>query len=249
MAVSKTRVNNAGKLLRELLFTETPAIPPFADFEAAIAAIQEFRSLHAGPLQRVAVNLRYYVQQNSMSRPIVVGQRLKRFPTIIDKLRREPGMNLSRMHDIGGCRAVVTTEDEVRAIAAHLQRRWAGGGPSAARIVREYDYIAKPKEESGYRAIHLVVEKESRLIEVQLRTRQQHAWAELIESVDRRTTGLGLKGGDAPADVTEYYRLGAELLAVTERGELLDQASLLRFRELHEKVRPTVTRNSRSNGS
>lgn len=250
MTVSKTRVNKAGDLLRALFLERD--VPPVADFEAALTAVTEFRSLHAGPLQRVAVNLRYYVEKHTDARPITVGQRLKRLPTIIDKLRREPSMDLARMHDIGGCRAVVATEDEARAIASHLQRRWTSSapGPGRARVVREYDYIAKPKRDSGYRAIHLVIEKEGRLIEVQLRTSLQHAWAELIESVDRRTRGFSLKGGDAPADLTEYYRIGAELLALNEHGETPDDALLLRFQALHEKVQPRMTtKNASADGS
>jgi ppGpp synthetase/RelA/SpoT-type nucleotidyltranferase len=58
-------------------------------------------------------------------------------------------MQLARMHDIGGCRAVVASEEEIRAIATHLRRRWA--------IHREYDYMVNPKPHSGYRAYHLDV--------------------------------------------------------------------------------------------
>ena len=46
---------------------------------------------------------------------IEVSRRYKHIPTIIDKLRREPGMNLGRMADIGGCRAVLRDLDEVSA--------------------------------------------------------------------------------------------------------------------------------------
>jgi len=35
---------------------------------------------------------------------VEVTQRLKRVPTIVDKLRREPTMQLASMQDIGGCR-------------------------------------------------------------------------------------------------------------------------------------------------
>jgi putative GTP pyrophosphokinase len=251
VAISKTAVNRAGTLVRDAIWKEEGRPPPDpAVFEQALLTIVEFRRLHAGPLQRVAVNLRYYVEKHTSSRPITVGQRLKRLPTIVDKMHREPEMKLSRMHDVGGCRAVVATEAEVRAIAGHLRRRWVGSwGGTGARIVREYDYISDPKPDSGYRAIHLVVEKEGRLIEVQLRTLRQHAWAELIELVDRRNPAFNLKGGRAPADLTEYYRLGADLLAAGDRGESPAPEKLLRFRELHEKVSPYTSANPPSNGS
>ncbi len=148
--------------------------------------------------------------------------------TIVDKLQRHPRMQLARMHDIGGCRAVVASEDEILDIATHLRRRWS--------VVRDYDYTASPKPHSGYRAFHLVVEKDGYLIEVQLRTHVQHRWAELIEVVDRRNPGIDLKGGSAPAELVEYYRLGSELLAAEERGELADSDVVDRFRRLHQEV-------------
>lgn len=223
---SKTKVNAAGETIRAYLEGDETVITREA--LQALDLVQEFRAEHAGPLRLVAANLRYYVNKHSSSRPIIVGQRLKRLATIVDKLRREPLMKLARMHDIGGCRAVVASEEEVRAIATHLRRRW--------RVVRDYDYMKNPKAHSGYRAYHLVVLKNERLIEVQLRTHVQHRWAELIEVVDRRNPGIDLKGGSAPIDLVEYYRLGSELLAADERGERADQEMIERFRQLHHEV-------------
>jgi len=221
---SNRKVNAAGNHIRRYLLGEE-------DTEISLEAleiIRAFRATHATPLQRVAVNLRYYVDQHSTGRPIVVGQRLKRLTTIADKLCRQPKMQLARMHDIGGCRAVLSSEAEIREIVTHLRRRWD--------CVRVYDYIALPKPHSGYRAYHLVVAKDGRLIEVQLRTATQHRWAELIEIVDRRNPGIDLKGGSAPANLVEYYRIGSELLAADERGEPAESAKVARFRELHEQV-------------
>lgn len=223
---SKRQVNVAGEHIRDYLggaqaVTETEALE-------AVDLVRLHRAGHATPLRRVAANLRYYVDQHSSGRPIVVGQRLKRVATIVDKLQRQPRMQLARMHDIGGCRAVVGTEDEILDIATHLRRRWT--------VVRDYNYMAAPKPHSGYRAFHLVVEKNDYLIEVQLRTHVQHRWAELIEVVDRRNPDFDLKGGSAPAELVEYYRLGSELLAAEERGEQADSDVVERFRRLHGEV-------------
>jgi predicted nucleic acid-binding Zn ribbon protein len=49
-----------------------------------------------------------------------ISQRLKRIPTILDKLHREPGMNLGRMEDIGGCRAVLRDLDEVYRVLGRI---------------------------------------------------------------------------------------------------------------------------------
>jgi putative GTP pyrophosphokinase len=127
---SNSQVNAAGEEVRRFLQDQEADIP----FDA-LDIIRAFRAQHAQPLQRVAANLRYYVEHHSTGRPIVVGQRLKRMTTVADKLCRQPKMGLARMHDIGGCRAVVNTEAEIRAIVTHVRRRW--------EVVRGYDYIAE----------------------------------------------------------------------------------------------------------
>lgn len=168
--------------------------------------------------------------------PVRVGQRLKRVPTIIDKLTRFPNMALAQMHDVGGCRAVVEDESTLRTIAQRL--REAPGW----NVTREYDYISCPKED-GYRALHLIERRHGCQIEVQLRTVMQHAWAELIESYDRsRALGGELKTGRGPDALRDYYRLGAELMATRERNEEPSEAMLKRFRELSEKVGPSSER-------
>lgn len=44
---------------------------------------------------------------------IVVAERLKRLDSIINKLKREPNMSLWTMQDLGGCRFIVPTVNEV----------------------------------------------------------------------------------------------------------------------------------------
>jgi putative GTP pyrophosphokinase len=203
-----------------------------------LLVVDNFRTCHAGPLKKVAAGVRYYVERHSSvkvgGRP-VVAQRLKRMRTIADKLLREPDMRLSQMHDIGGCRALFGSVEEMRATIEHLQKqkRWD--------IRRIRDYVEDPKPRSGYRAIHVIARKEDLLIECQLRTVSQHAWAELIERTDR-STGIGLKADRAPDGVTEYYRLGADLLARADEDAPRDQATLKRFQELHAQVQRQLGR-------
>lgn len=59
-------------------------------------------------------------------------------------------MRLTQMQDIGGCRVVLDSLDEVAAL------RDADSRSQAEHIFVEYcDYIARPKL-SGYRGVHLV---------------------------------------------------------------------------------------------
>lgn len=68
-------------------------------------------------------------------------------------------------------------------------------------IVEEYDYLEVPRP-SGYRAYHLIVHhgEQGRLVEVQLRSQLQHAWAVAVVSLGR-IRGRGNLTGSAPKNV------------------------------------------------
>jgi ppGpp synthetase/RelA/SpoT-type nucleotidyltranferase len=82
----------------------------------------------------------------------IVAQRLKRRPTIIDKLKREPTMQLDTMHDIAGCRIIFDRENSLRNFRTSLQKSKANHKRRGKGDDR-YDYIKSPKD-SGYRGIH-----------------------------------------------------------------------------------------------
>ena len=91
--------------------------------------------------------------------------------------------------------------------------------------IREYDYIQEPRD-TGYRSIHLVYEyftenkaKEpynGLLIEVQLRSRLQHAWATAVEAIDI-FTGQGLKGSEGDERWLRFFALMGSAMALRER--------------------------------
>jgi hypothetical protein len=104
---SKSEVNRAGQIFAEQVRTAAEGKRNVGDSRAelmeVIATIDWWRSEYAKPLSRVGANLRYYAAVEGKP---VVAQRLKKLPTMIGKLFREPGMKLARMEDIGGVRAV-----------------------------------------------------------------------------------------------------------------------------------------------
>lgn len=157
-----------------------------------------------------------------------VSQRLKRIPTIIDKLRREPKMRLGRMADIGGCRAVLRDLEEVELVKA----RYA----TDKVTMRTKDYVAEPKPD-GYRAVHVIVRYRERLIEVQLRTRVQHEWAYTVESVTSRY-GLAIKSGGGPPPVRDWLAAVSEAMALEEHGEIVDSELLRRVYTLRQMAEP-----------
>lgn len=156
---------------------------------------------------------------------VIVAQRLKRRPTIIDKLSRFPEMNLSRMHDIAGCRLIFPNIAELQAFRSELnagrfdhKRRNEGDG--------RWDYLDNPKED-GYRGIHdafkYEVEPKDRrmktaqpwngmLIEIQYRTFIQHAWSTAVE-VAGLVTVNNPKFGRGRQEVKDFFRVSSEMLA------------------------------------
>ena len=116
-------------------------------------------------------------------------------------------MQLTTMQDIGGCRAMVGSLDEVRRVV----RRWRN---TTGRVVREFDYIGRPKV-SGYRGVHLIVEYDGFQIEVQIRTLMQHYWATAVEKVGS-STDHDLKSGVGPPETLRMFKLLGDFLAAVE---------------------------------
>ena len=153
-----------------------------ADAREALSVLNNWRAAHSFPLNTLQNGLR--TRAATVCDTAIVSQRLKRTPSTIAKLRRFPGMKFSRMQDIGGCRAAVDSVEEVEALRqAHLDSRMKH------RLVSQKNYIGNPKP-SGYRGVHLVYRYRSDrndtynglLIEVQLRSKLQHAWATAVET-------------------------------------------------------------------
>jgi putative GTP pyrophosphokinase len=204
LAYSRNRVKQAGKALRG--HYAHAAQLDTNQLREAVAILDHWRACHSYPLQKATMGLRSRVGTARCQDPRV-SQRLKRRPTIIDKLLREPVMQLTTMQDIGGCRGVLASTAEVRAV----QRLWT---KTSHRVDRVYDYMTHPKP-SGYRGVHLVVHYDGFPVEVQLRTRLQHAWGIGIERVGPRI-GADLKGGEGPAEILHLFRVFGDLLAGSE---------------------------------
>ena len=116
-----------------------------------------------------------------------VGQRLKRMLTIQDKLLRYPAMKLSTMQDIAGVRAILTNVSQ----AEKLAKEYRTSKNLSHELVDERDYIAFPRDEDGYRSIHLIYKYKNKRnpdydglrVELQIRSRLQHIWATAVETM------------------------------------------------------------------
>ena len=131
------------------------------------------------------------------------------------------------MEDIGGCRVVLPSVDDVYAVLGRIRHNWGEN----ARIS---DYIAEPKSD-GYRGIHIVHKRGRRLVEVQLRTPGQHEWAQAIEIFSPRL-GFNLKDGAGPADLREYFKAASARISRQEAGQDPDPPAEEAFATLRQRV-------------
>jgi putative GTP pyrophosphokinase len=229
MSVSRTQVDRAGILLRNWWRTPTggeeEAEFDEADLSEAVGIVSEYRTGFQGPLKKVTVGLRQFVERESSE--IVVGQRLKRTPQILHKLSRFGSMRLTQMEDIAGCRAILPGgASEAGGVLRRIRRNWD--------IVGIDDYIASPKS-TGYRAIHVVVRRDGHPVEIQIRTPGQHEWAEGVERLAART-GFPLKDGEGPPELLTYLELVGWAISVEERGEDLDEGFTQALLQLKDRV-------------
>jgi ppGpp synthetase/RelA/SpoT-type nucleotidyltranferase len=114
------------------------------------------------------------------------GRPAKSTTSIIDKLQRE-SIRLSQMQDIAGCRLTARDIDEQNYIVAQLTRLF-----DKTIVV---DRREQPSH--GYRAVHVIVDSDGKLIEIQVRTQLQHLRAELSEKLsDVVDNSIKYGGGD-----------------------------------------------------
>ena len=100
---TRNQIINAGKIIRKEDSSEE-------EKKHAIEVIDNWREAHAFPLHVIYMHLRRMAKIDSS---VIVAERLKRLESITHKLKREQSMNLWTMQDLGGCRVIVNTVDDV----------------------------------------------------------------------------------------------------------------------------------------
>ena len=224
---TKRQINDAGDIIRDLYAPEDSK-------KDALNVIDNWRAAHAYPMHVFYMNLR---RKAGSRNNILVAERLKRLDSIIGKLQIQSGMKLYRMQDLGGCRMIVPTVDEVYKFGHEFQ---------TSRIRHELkkvdDYIKSPKK-SGYRSLHLIYQFKSdtpgkeiynqypMLIELQFRTHLQHIWATAVETMGL-FTNQALKSGQGDESIKRFFVVVSSLFALKENcpvapGTVADEVELI----------------------
>jgi putative GTP pyrophosphokinase len=212
---SKNKINKAGKILAKR------KIDDVKELIGAIDLVGRWRACHMYPINTFRSTLSRKLKDNKEA---IVAQRLKRMPTIIDKLRRYPNMQLSTMQDIGGVRAVVGTLEDVYKLAKEYQDKTR----FKHILVNEKDYIRNPRDEDGYRSLHLIYKYQNKqapqynnlLVELQIRTRLQHTWATAVETMGT-ILGQALKSRQGNREWINFFAVTSSAFAYLEKSTLV----------------------------
>ena len=230
---SKKDVLDAGRVLVQVDCDEDKML-------RALEIVNNWRSSHSFPLNTFQTNLR--LTARNIDDNVIVAQRIKRLSSIREKLRRYPQMTLPQMQDIGGCRAIVRTLDKVM-----MLRKAYRNSKVKHTIQKENNYISHPKE-SGYRGIHLVwsyhSDRKSTFnglrIEMQLRTKNQHAWATAVETAGTFMQ-QSLKSSRGERDWLRFFALMGSVIAEKEKSPYVPNTPT-KYAELIGDVRDLATR-------
>ena len=223
-------LKNAAKVLRT-------ADSSAEERRRALIPINEWRASCAYPLTVFNNTLR--TKLNKLNIKGLVAQRLKRMPTIIDKLERQPTMQIKTMGDIAGLRVIVPSVQAVEEIYESYKK-----SRFQHRLIKTYDYIKTPKPKTGYRGMHLIYQykhekREDALgqrIEIQIRTDLQHHWATAVEVATTMLDGQRLKFEEGSNEWLSFFALASSLFAIEEGKPLREDHRMFSREEIIRRI-------------
>lgn len=206
---SRNQVNHAGRIF----ISDNPSVKEITE---ATKILTNWRACHGYPINTFQATLRNKLKH--IDEKAIVAQRLKRSPSIIAKLTRFSTMQLAQMQDIGGLRSVVASLTNVKKLEQEYRE-----SQFKHELVKSKDYIAHPKAD-GYRSIHLVFRYKNPLataydgllIELQIRTKLQHAWATAVETMGT-FLGQALKSSQGEKKWLRFFEIAGAAFAYVEK--------------------------------
>jgi ppGpp synthetase/RelA/SpoT-type nucleotidyltranferase len=236
---SKKHVDFVGDFLANRVKLQENSI----EEQNAFNTFNNWRLSHAYPMHIIMKNIKRMALNISSSAICV--QRLKRVRSIIIKLMRFPKMKLSRIEDVGGCRIVMPDVELARKLAEY----YISKNKRHKRIKsREKNYINLPKAD-GYRSIHLVYGYYSRnkvgkifndkLVEIQIRSQLQHAWATALETNDL-FNHQRIKFGQGDPKWKYFFKLVSSAFAMIEKSPLVEGTPTNK-KELYNEIKKIET--------
>lgn len=188
--ISKTKIDRFGDRLRKGNVTDDD-----------LRLLDEYRRSFGNAYDSVVGTIRQQLKLEPTGRPA------KSTTSIAEKLRRE-SIRLTQIQDIAGCRLVVSDIAEQERVKSAL----VGIFPGCVMVDR------RQRPSHGYRAVHVIAAAEDNVVEIQLRTALQQAWAELSEKLsDLIDPAIKYGGGDN--DLRDLLSETSLTVAVQEANE------------------------------
>lgn len=222
---SKSAIKRAGRAISD--GTPTPE-----DYEL----VDLWRAAHGYVINTFQAWIKNHIKRKGYE--VEFAQRLKRRNTVVDKLRRRDDSgqpliaDVSSMHDFAGCRMIFNNIEELNDFRAYMHSQTIV--KNVKHVLRyppeKYNYIEHPKS-TGYRGIHDVYRHLPRgsereegkkpwdnlLVEIQYRTRAQHAWATAVEISDL-VDGERTKFEMNESKRGRFFAIASELIARDHEG-------------------------------
>lgn len=222
---SKSAVRRAGQAISSGTASEE-------DFQL----VDQWRASHGYVINTFQAWLKGHIGKQKFY--VEFAQRLKRRNTVIDKLKRKDPegtpliSDVAGMHDFAGCRMIFNDIDQL-----HKFRNYMHSSHTTRNVEHKlrhdpekYNYIECPKF-TGYRGIHDVYRHYPRgsvrsqnkkpwdglLVEIQYRTRAQHAWAtavEISDLLDGERTKFELNSSERG----RFFAIASEIIARRHEG-------------------------------
>lgn len=191
---SKNQIRKLGSRLRNA------EIPFEQDVSAYIAWSQGFRAA----LDEVEGTVKTRIGDLAQERGYEFSARIKQISSARAKLIRQR-TSLSDLEDIAGCRVIVPALVDVEHVALECAK---------LDVTRTRDY--RDRDRNGYRAVHLTLRaSDGNLVELQVRTRIQHGWAQLTERA-AAIAGTEVKYGGGPNDIRVLLDSFSKMVRLTD---------------------------------
>ena len=230
---SKTKIDKAGLALAKAKYKDE------TEFIELEEVFDEYRKAHLQPLSETTLELQSLLA--NYGAPYYIAQRLKRKPQIVRKLNRL-SVRLTQLQDIGGCRVIVQKNADVDRLHKYLKEKV--GAQNVFTIDRSTDYRELGRDDTGYRALHVLLKRGGVHLELQIRSRIQHYWSESIE----RTSviyGYHLKESEGDAQVIRYFKNLSDVFFEIEAGREPSIDMRLRVDELRAPCEQIIKRSDR----
>ncbi len=234
LPASKSRIDRAGRALSR---------PPIELTEEDLEleeVFDRYREAHLAPLTSLTATVQNTLA--SSGQQYYIAQRLKRKPQIVRKLNRL-SVRLTQLQDIGGLRIIAETNEKADHIARIFEDRITN--LRQYEVVRTTDYRPYGRDDSGYRSLHKIIRFEDLHLELQIRSRAQHYWA---ESVERTSVFYGrrLKEGEGSNVVLLYFKNLSNLFREIESGQKASANEIATLDKLRAKSEEVIRRDGHS---